>query len=86
MSFDVFDNFQKQKEIAFQKEKIQSEIKVWQDLVSKFKDYKEGYYKLSVLEYEIGNIDKAKFYLNQALNIDPNFEKAKDLKRILDTY
>lgn len=84
--FDLFGNIQRQREINFQKEKIQSEIKLWEDIASKFKDYKEAYYKLAVLEYQLGNIDKAKIYLNKSLYIDPNFEKARELKKILDSY
>lgn len=85
-SFDLFANIQKQREITFQKEKIQSEIKLWENVTSKFKDYKEAYYKLAVLNYELGDIDKAKYYLSKSLYIDPNFEKARELKKILDTY
>lgn len=86
LSFDLFSNVQKQREISFQKEKIRSEIKVWEGIAGKFKNYKEAYYKLAVLNYQLGEIPKAKFYLNKALFIDPNFDKAKEFEKILSSY
>lgn len=86
LSFDLFANIQKTREITFQKEKIQAEISLWENVASKFKNSREAYYKLAVLNYELGDIDKAKFYLSKSLYIDPNFDKARDLKKILDTY
>lgn len=86
LAFNLFTNLQRQKEINFQREKIQSEIKLWQDVADKFKNYKEAYYQLAVLEYELGEIEKAKFYISKSLYLDPNFDKAKELKKILNTY
>lgn len=83
---DLFTNFQKQKKINFEKEKIQSEIKLWENIADKFKGYKDAYYHLAVLEFEIGNLDKAKFYISKSLYLDPNFEEGKELKKILDSY
>ncbi|HKC14807.1 MAG TPA: tetratricopeptide repeat protein [Patescibacteria group bacterium] len=85
-SFDLFQNFQKQKEIGFQGEKIQSEIRLWQDIADKFKGYKEAYYKLALLEYQLGELDKAKYYVDKSLFLDPNFGKAIELKKILYNY
>lgn len=86
LAFNLFINIQKQNEINFQREKIQSEIRLWQDIADKFKNYKEAYYQLAVLEYELGDIEKAKFYISKSLYLDPNFDKAIELKRILNTY
>lgn len=86
LSFDLFSNVQRQREISFQKEKIRSEIMVWEGIAGKFKNYKEAYYKLAALNYQIGEVDKAKFYINKALLIDPNFDKAKELEKILSSY
>lgn len=85
-AFDLFSNFQKQKEINFETEKIQSEIKLWQEVTNKFKDYKEAYYQLAILEYRLGETDLAKFYIDKSLYLDPNFEKARELRKILYSY
>lgn len=85
-TFNLFQNFQKQKEIDLQREKIQSEIKVWQGVTDKFTQYKEGYYQLGILEYELGDIEKAKFYISKSLYLDPNFDKAREFQKILNNY
>lgn len=84
--FDLFSNMQRQKKVNFQREKIESEIKLWQDIASKFKNYKEAYYQLAVLEYELGDKEKAKYYLDKSLYIDPNFDKARSFQNILYSY
>ena len=86
LSFDLLNSLQKQKEINFEKTKIQSEIKLWEALSEKYQGYKEAYYQLALLNYKIGEIDKAKFYVNKALYLDPNFENAKSLQKILRGY
>ena len=86
LGFDLMNNIQKQKEIDYQRGKIETQIKFWQDLASKFNDYKEAYYQIASLEYQLGNIDNAKYYLNKALYLDPNFEKARELEKILKDY
>lgn len=86
LCFNLLTNLQKQKEINFQREKIQSEIKLWQDVADKFKNYKEAYYQLAVLEYKLGEIEKSKFYIEKSLYLDPSFDKARELKKILNTY
>lgn len=85
-SLDLLASFQKRKEINLQKEKIKNEIRVLEDVTSKLNNYREAYYKLAVLEFEIGEIDKAKFYLNKSLFIDPNFEKAREFQKVLNNY
>lgn len=86
MTLDLLKNLQRQKEINFQRGKIESQVKVWQDIADRFQGYKEAYYQLASLEYQLGNIDKAKFYINKALYLDPNFEKARELLKILNNY
>lgn len=86
LGFNLLTNLQNQNQISFQKEKIQSEIRLWQDIADKFKNYKEAYYELAVLEYQLGDIEKSKYYLDKSLFLDPNFDKARELKKILDTY
>lgn len=86
LSFDLLSSLQKQKEINFERTKIESEIKLWEALSAKYQGYKESYYELALLNYRIGQIDKAKFYVNKALYIDPNFSEAKNLQMILKSY
>lgn len=82
----LFSHLQQKKELDNNKSKILSQIQVWQEIVGKYKDYRDGYLTLSILEYKLGNNDKARFYLQKTLSIDPNFEKARELEKILRFY
>jgi len=86
LSLDLLVALQKQKEINFERAKIQSEIKLWEEISQKFQGYKEAYFQLAALEYKLGDFDKAKYYVDKALYLDPNFEKARNLQNILKGY
>lgn len=66
-----------------QHKSIASQIAFWENAVSTYKDFRDGYFKLALLEYQRGNLLKAKVYLQDALIIDPNFEKGRELEKIL---
>lgn len=86
LSFDLLFSLQKQKEINFEKTKIESEIKLWEAISAKYQGYKEAYYQLALLNYRIGETDKSRNYIERALYLDPNFEKARDLQKTLKGY
>ena len=52
-------------------------------LLEKNNDYRDGYLQLAILEYKLRDYSKAQLYLGKALEIDPNFEKAKELGKAL---
>lgn len=82
----LYGNLQKKANLESERSKIESQIKVWQEIVNKYKDYRDGYLTLAILEYKLGDSDKARLYLKQTLSIDPNFGKARDLEKILRFY
>lgn len=79
----LYSHLQQKKDLDNKKSALLSQIQVWQEIVNKFKDYRDGYLTLAILEYRIGDSDKARLYLKQTLSIDPNFGKARDLEKIL---
>ena len=53
-----------------------------QRVVKKYPDFRDGYYKLAEVEYRLDNIEGAKWYIQKALEIDPNFKPARELERL----
>lgn len=53
------------------------EIAYWEDVVKKYNNYRDGYFKLALLTYQLGKKDEAKAYLKKALVIDPNFAEGR---------
>ena len=82
----LYGHLQQKKDLYNKKSAILSQIQIWQEIVNKYKDYRDGYLTLAILEYRIGESDKARLYLKQTLSIDPNFGKARDLEKILRFY
>lgn len=64
-------------------EDIKELIKAWEKIIEDKPQYRDAYLQLTILNYKIKEIQKAKDNLNKALEIDPNFELTKKLKEII---
>ncbi len=62
---------------------IEQQIVEWKGILQKYPDYRDGYYHLAVLEYELGNKPAAQIYNQQALDIDPNYTPSRQLEKKL---
>lgn len=83
MGLIVYKNLSLQENFLQQKEKIVSQILYWQDVVAKHGDYRDAYFTLALLEYQLGEKQKTRYYLEKALTIDPNFEQGRQLEQLL---
>lgn len=62
---------------------IKKLIVFWERIVQEKPNYRDGYLQLAALNYKIWQNEKAKEYLKQALIIDPNFEEAREMEKII---
>ena len=62
---------------------IQKELVFWEKVVEKHTDYRDAFMNVSLLQYQLGDMDGAKKSLEKALALDPNFAKARELQKIL---
>ena len=85
VGLDLYRNVKQKEEVDKERQEIISKIQYWQGITNKYKDYRDGYFQLAVLEYRLGNFKGSKFYLEKALAIDPNFEKGRELEKILNS-
>jgi len=81
--YDLYNNYQNKKKLDLERQEVISKIEKWQGIVNKYKDYRDGYFQLAILEYRLRDFAKSKFYLDKALSLDPNFEKGRVLEKIL---
>ncbi len=70
--------------IEKQQAQVAKEFRYWQRIVQKYNNYRDGYFKLALLSYQMGNIQEARAYLQKALQLDPNFEQGRDFERKLN--
>lgn len=80
---DLASSFRNFKEIKVKRQTLVSQVSYWEKVVKKQEGYRDGYFMLAVLEYQLKQFDKSKEYLKKALSIDPNFSPAQDLQKAL---
>lgn len=81
--YDLYGNYQSKKKLDLERQEIISKIEKWQGIANKYKDYRDAYFQLAILEYRLRDFDKSKFYLDKTLALDPNFEKGRTLEKLL---
>jgi len=71
-------------QINSQRQNLQGKANFWQAIIDKYDGYKDAYFQKAVLEYNLGQITKAKDDNQKALLLDPNFADAKKLETVLE--
>jgi tetratricopeptide (TPR) repeat protein len=70
--------------IRNEREQVRGEIAYWEGVVKAHDNYRDGFFKLALLEYRLGNRGKAREYLNKTLFIDPNYEAALEFQQKIE--
>ncbi len=83
VSIDAYNNYQKKSRLDQKREKITKEIEFWQNTLNKYKNYRDAYFQIAALEYQLKDFEKSKYYLQKTLTLDPNFQEARRLERLL---
>ncbi|KKP94948.1 MAG: hypothetical protein US02_C0015G0014 [Candidatus Levybacteria bacterium GW2011_GWA2_36_13] len=56
----------------------------WQKIINTYPDFRDAYFSLAIIEYQLGNFEESSKYLEKVYEIDPNFEKGDFLKEKLN--
>lgn len=80
---DLQKSIQDKQYIEKERIKIAKEIEYWEKTIEKYKDFRDAYFQLAVLNYRLGNFEKAKDYLRRVFELDPNFKEGRDLEKLL---
>lgn len=84
VSLDVYKNYNERKNLTNEKIKVLNGLVFWENEAREKSNYRDAYFKLALLNYQLKNLDGASENLNKALGLDPNFEKGRELEKILD--
>jgi len=84
VSADIYLNIKNQKSYTDEKVRILNEINFWENEIVEKPNYRDAYFKLAILNYELRKYDEAKNYLEKVFNLDPSFEEGKELKNFLE--
>lgn len=83
VSLDLVSSFKQKTEAENKRSTLMSQVNYWKDVIDKQKGYRDGYFMLSVLEYQLDDLNKSEDYLRKVLSIDPNFKPGLDFQKIL---
>lgn len=83
ISYDFYNNFKKQEVVYLERGKIIDDLNYWNREVIEKPNYRDGYFSLAIIYYQLGDFNSSLENLDKAMNIDPNFEKGKELKEII---
>ena len=84
VSYDFYNNFKNQENLFVEREKVVDDLNFWNREVMEKPNYRDGYFTLSLLYYQLGDYKNSIESLDKAMNVDPNFEKGKELRDILE--
>lgn len=70
--------------IANNRQDLSNKINFWQSFTQKYDGYKDAYFQIALLQYQLGNFEKAKESNKKALLLDPGFKDAKSLEILLE--
>ena len=79
----AYNHFQQRQQVLGDRAELLSKVIYWETVVKTYKGYRDGYFQLAVLHYQLGNKGKANMYLQEALKLDPNFEEGRKLEQML---
>lgn len=65
-------------------EDIPELIAGWEQLLAQNPGYRDGHLRLAVLYYKLGEKEIARFHLQEAINLEPNFEPARELEKAIN--
>lgn len=83
IAFLAIGSYMLYSQLQLEKEKrLELEMRAveWEQVVSRAPDYRDGHYNLAILYYQLRKRDLAMQHLNEALEIDPNFQKGLNFR------
>lgn len=67
-------------EFTQENEELINRINYWKKVVIDYPNYRDGYMQLAILTYQIGNMVASINYVEKVLELDPNYQPAKELR------
>ena len=85
IAYDFYLNFKNQQVVLSKREKVIEDLNFWNKKVIERPNYRDGYFSLSLIYYQLGDYKNSLYNLDKALNIDPNFTEGKELQKLLNS-
>ena len=86
VSANLYKNLKEQKALVNEKIKVLREEAYWENEIKLKPDFRDAYFSLALINYQLNDLNKANEYLAKTLSLDPNFEKGRELGKLLGNY
>lgn len=83
VGYQLFISLSQYARLSSKKKEIESKLTFWQQTAVNYPGYRDAYFQIAILDFQLGYKDEAKNSLNKALELDPNFQKGRELEKIL---
>lgn len=83
IGLDLYQNLSLEKKLAFRNNELQRRLDFWKKEVKIHPNYRDAYFNLALISYQLKDFDSSIYNLQKALEIDPNFEKGRQFQEIL---
>lgn len=84
IGWQAYENINQVTKIQIQRKEAEHQVSYWENVVKEHPNYRDAYFTLALLEYQLGNSANARSYLDKTFYIDPNFEEGRKLERLLN--
>lgn len=81
--YSLYITIQEKKATDTKRARVSQEIQYWEKIVSKYTGYRDAYLKLAVLQYQVGEFDRARYFARKGFEIDPNSREVGEMLRLL---
>lgn len=83
VGLDFKNNLQTKQEIDSRREVLNRDLNFWENFLANHRNYRDAYFQASILAYKLGNVSKAKKYVETGLSLDPNSKDGKKIEELL---
>ena len=84
VSYDSYRNYSLQEKVINEREEVVKNLNFWNKEVISKPNYRDGYFSLALIYFQLGDLYNSKENLDKALIIDPNFERGIEFKNYLE--
>lgn len=82
VGFNIYNNLKIRRQILGEKQKVLSDIVYWENVITKYSNYRDGYFNLALLYYRLKDFQKSKENLDEVFRLDPNFKEGRELEKL----
>lgn len=83
VGLDLYGNLSLEKKLIGETGELQSKLNFWELESQRHPGYRDAYFNLALINFQLRDLTSSRSNLEKALEIDPNFKKGREFEEIL---